>query len=80
MSNAQNSHGQSLTVPFYPMEKSTITESSRQVPVVLQPSTTSIQIFESFEHVRIKIAAVKCIHPKIGCVLDLNNQPQMPPV
>ncbi|XP_008185707.2 eukaryotic translation initiation factor 4 gamma 3 isoform X3 [Acyrthosiphon pisum] len=51
MSNAQNSNGQSLIAPFYPMEKTTITDSSRQVPVVLQqPSTTSIQILEPLKH------------------------------
>jgi len=71
MSNARNSHEQSLTVLFYPMEMFTTTESLRQVPVVLQPSITSIQILESFEHVRIKIAAIKFIHPYVGCVLDL---------
>ncbi|XP_022165615.1 eukaryotic translation initiation factor 4 gamma-like isoform X2 [Myzus persicae] len=53
MSNVQNSNGQSPIVPFSPMEKSTLTESLQQVPVVLQfqqPSTTSFQILEFSKH------------------------------
>jgi len=77
MSNAQNSHGQSLIVQSQPMEMAPNTQPMQQVPQ--QPSTTPMQIPEASRPVR-KKTIIKIIDPTTGREVDLNNSLQGPPV
>ncbi|CAH1732031.1 unnamed protein product [Aphis gossypii] len=76
MSNAQNSHGQSLIVQSQPMEMALNTQPMQQVP--LQPSTIPMQIFGASRPVR-KKTIIKIIDPITGREVDLNNSLQGPP-
>ncbi|XP_060849935.1 eukaryotic translation initiation factor 4 gamma 3-like isoform X2 [Rhopalosiphum padi] len=76
MSNAQNSHGQSLIVQSQPMDMAPNTQPMQQVPQ--QPSTTPMQIPEASRTVR-KKNIIKIIDPNTGCEVDLNNSLQGPP-
>jgi len=76
MSNAQNSHRQSLIVQSQPMEMAP-NQPMQQVPQ--QPSTTPMQIFEASRPAR-KKNIIKIIDPKTGREVDLNNSLQGPPV
>ncbi|XP_050056621.1 eukaryotic translation initiation factor 4 gamma 3-like isoform X2 [Aphis gossypii] len=76
MSNAQNSHGQSLIVQSQPMEMAPNTQPMQQVPQ--QPSTTPMQIPEASRPVR-KKTIIKIIDPSTGREVDLNNSLQGPP-
>jgi len=74
MSNAQNSHGQSLIVQSQPMEMALNTQQPiQQVPQ--QPSTTPMQIIEASRPVR-KKTIIKIIDPNTGREVDLNNSLQ----
>lgn len=77
MSNAQNSHGQSLIVQSQPMEMATNAQPLQQVSQ--QPSTTPMQIQESATK-RKKTAAIKIIDPNTGREVIVNNSTQGPPV
>jgi translation initiation factor 4G len=77
MSNAQNSHGQSLIVQSQPMDMAPNTQPMQQVPQ--QPSTTPMQIPEASRPVR-KKTIIKIIDPNTGREVDLNNSLQGPPV
>ncbi|XP_025201815.1 eukaryotic translation initiation factor 4 gamma 3-like isoform X2 [Melanaphis sacchari] len=76
MSNAQNSHGQSLIVQSQPMDMTPNTQPMQQVPQ--QPSTTPMQIPESSRPVR-KKTIIKIIDPNTGREVDLINSLQGPP-
>lgn len=78
MSNAQNSHGQSLIVQSQQMDMAPNTQPLQQVSQ--QPSTTPMQITEaSSRPTRIK-NIIKIIDPSTGEEVDLNNSLQGPPV
>lgn len=76
MSNAQNSHGQSLIVQSQPMDMAPNTQPMQQVPQ--QPSTTPMQIPEASRPVR-KKTIIQIIDPTTGREVDLNNSLQGPP-
>ncbi|KAL5235291.1 hypothetical protein ACI65C_002701 [Semiaphis heraclei] len=77
MSNAQNSHGQSLIVQSQQMDMAPNTQPLQQVSQ--QPSTTPMQITEaSSRPTRIK-NIIKIIDPSTGEEVDLNNSLQGPP-
>lgn len=78
MSNAQNSHGQSLIVQSQPMDIAPNTQPLQQVSQ--QPSTTPLQITESSSRTVRKKNLIKIVDPNTGREVDLNNSLQGPPV
>ncbi|KAL4089885.1 hypothetical protein QTP88_024825 [Uroleucon formosanum] len=77
MSNAQNSHGQSLIVQSQPMDMAPNTQPLQQVSQ--QPSTTPLQITESSSRTVRKKNIIKIVDPNTGREVDLNNSLQGPP-
>ncbi|XP_008179446.1 eukaryotic translation initiation factor 4 gamma 3 isoform X2 [Acyrthosiphon pisum] len=77
MSNAQNSHGQSLIVQSQPMDMAPNTQPLQQVSQ--QPSTTPMQITEASSRPARKKTLIKIIDPNTGREIDLNNSLQGPP-
>lgn len=78
MSNAQNSHGQSLIVQSQPMDMTPNTQPLQQVSQ--QPSTTPMQITEASSRPVRKKVLIQIIDPNTGREVDLNNSLQGPPV
>jgi len=78
MSNAQNSHGQSLIVQSQPMDMAPNTQPLQQVSQ--QPSTTPMQITEASSRPARKKNVIKIIDPDTGLEVDINNSLQGPPV
>ncbi|XP_022171727.1 eukaryotic translation initiation factor 4 gamma 3-like isoform X2 [Myzus persicae] len=77
MSNAQNSHGQSLIVQSQPMDMTPNTQPLQQVSQ--QPSTTPMQITEASSRPVRKKVLIQIIDPNTGREVDLNNSLQGPP-
>ncbi|XP_016661051.1 uncharacterized protein LOC100160940 isoform X2 [Acyrthosiphon pisum] len=77
MSNAQNSHGQSLIVQSQPMDMAPNTQPLQQVSQ--QPSTTPMQITEASSRPAKKKTLIKIIDPNTGRDIYLNNSLQGPP-
>jgi len=78
MSNAQNSHGQSLIVQSQPMDMPPNTQPLQQVSQ--QPSTTPMQITEASTRPVRKKVLIQIIDPNTGREIDLINSLQGPPV
>lgn len=72
MSNAQNTHGQSLIVQPQTMDLPT---NSQPLQVPQQPSATPIP-----ERPRRRTAALKIINPLTGNEVDINSDQQSAPV
>lgn len=73
MSNAQNSHGQSIIVQSQPME---MPANSQPLQVPQQPTTTPMP---DTRHIKRKNAAIKIINPATGNEIILNDMHPPPP-